>query len=216
MIRGEPDARLRREPFFKRASTRSVYETPPMLRKPRVPVVAVLVSLASSPTIRAADQLRALSTGAVMPGVRDYGFLWWADGWRGRSENGGKVLRVRTGYYGFALDVERLRLTHFGAIKDATPAEQAVAEDNATVTNLPAADLAITVELGGVTYRLVGVDSHAKDALDFPVRLIESGRGCNDSIASVSCSKTTRRNGSTPRPGWRSSPGRTSCRSRSR
>ena len=80
------------------------------------------------------------------------------------------------GYYGFALDVERLRLTHFGAIKDATPAEQAVAENNATVTNLPAADLAITVELGGVTYRLVGVDSHAKDALDFPVRLIESGR----------------------------------------
>jgi hypothetical protein len=86
------------------------------------------------------------------------------------------VLCVRTGYYGFALDVERLRLTHFGAINDVTPAEQAVAEDNATVMNLPAAALDVSVELGGVKYRLVGVDLHPKDALDFPVRWIESGR----------------------------------------
>jgi hypothetical protein len=137
---------------------------------------AALVAFALTPTVRAADNLRTLTPTDVMPGVRDYGFLWWADGWRGRSENGSKVLCVRTGSYGFALDVERLRLLHFGAITEASPADRAVAEGNAMIMSLPVADLVIIVELAGVRYRLVGVDSQINDHLDFPVRLIESGR----------------------------------------
>jgi hypothetical protein len=147
-----------------------------MLLKPGRPFVASLVAFALMPTVGAADNLRSLAPTEVMPGVRDYGFLWWADGWRGRSENGGKVLCVRTGSYGLALDVERLRLLHFGAITEASPADKAVTEDNAMIMSLPVADLVITVELAGVRYRLVGVDSQINDHLDFPVRLIESGR----------------------------------------
>ena len=138
--------------------------------------IIALGVLAATPTAQATDTLRTLKPAEVMPGVRDYGFLWWADGWRGRSKNGGKVLCVRTGHYGFALDVERLRLLHLGEITEAITAVRAVAEDNATVMNLPAADLDITVELAGVRYKLVGVDSHHDDALSFPVRMIESGR----------------------------------------
>ena len=96
-----------------------------------------------------------------MPGVRDYGFLWWADGWRGRSENGGKVLCVRTGSYGLAVDVQRLQLLH---------ADRAVAEDNATIMRLPITDLKIGVELGGLRYRLVEVDSQINDPLVFRTR----------------------------------------------
>jgi hypothetical protein len=148
----------------------------PMLRNPGRALVAMLVAFAPMPAVRGADNLRTLEPAEVMSGVRDYGFLWWADGWRGRSENGGKVLCVRTGNYGLALDVERLRLLHLGAISEASPADRAVAEDNATIMNLPAADLDIAVELGGVRYRPVGVESPNRDALVYPVRLIESGR----------------------------------------
>ena len=128
------------------------------------------------PTVKAVDNLRTLKPTEVMSEVRDYGFLWWADGWRGRSENGGKVLCVRTGNYGLALDVERLRLLHLGAITEASPADKAVALDNSTIMNLPAADLDIAVEVGDIRYRSVGVESQIRDALAFPVRLIESGR----------------------------------------
>ncbi len=147
-----------------------------MLRRPGSPLLVALVAFAMLSTVHAADDLRTLTPADAMPGVRDYGFLWWAEGWRGRSENGGKVLCVRTGNYGLALDVERLRLLHLGAITEASPAETAVAEDNATVMNLPAADLDISVELDGVRYRLVGCETSIKDDLVFPVRLIESGR----------------------------------------
>ena len=112
-----------------------------MLLKPGRAFVASLVAFALMPTVGAADNLRSLAPTEVMPGVRDYGFLWWADGWRGRSENGGKVLCVRTGSYGLALDVERLRLLHFGAITQASPADRSVAEDNAMIMGLPVAAL---------------------------------------------------------------------------
>ncbi len=147
-----------------------------MLLKRGRAFVAALVAFALMPTVRAADNLNTLKPTDVMASVRDYGFLWWADGWRGRSANGGKVICVRTGNYGLALDVERLRLLHLGAITEASPADRAVAEDNATIMNLPAADLDITVEVGGVRYRSAGVDSQIKDDLVFPVRLVESGR----------------------------------------
>ena len=97
-----------------------------MPRKPGRAFIIALAAIAVMPTGRAADDLRTLKLAEVMPGVRDYGFLWWADGWRGRSKNGGKVICVRTGHYGFALDVERLRLLHLGEITEATPAARAV------------------------------------------------------------------------------------------
>ena len=139
-------------------------------------LVAAIVAFTLVPTVHATDNLVTLKPSEVMSGIRDYGFLWWADGWRGRSDNGGKVLCVRTGYYGLAFDVERLRLLHLGAIADASPADRVVAEDNATVMSLPPAELDITVEVGGVRYRLTGCDLGIKDDLDFPARLIESGR----------------------------------------
>jgi hypothetical protein len=62
------------------------------------------------------------------------------------------------------------------SLLEASPADRAVAEENATIMSLPVADLEITVELAGVRYRLVGVDPQINDPLVFPVRLIESGR----------------------------------------
>jgi chorismate mutase-like protein len=115
------------------------------------------------------------SLAEVMPGVRDHGYLWWADGWKGRSPDGARIQCVRTGHYGLAIDVERLRVLHLGPIKDEKPARETVAEDNATVFALPAADLDLHVDIDGTRYRCVGVDFGSKDAFEYPARLIESG-----------------------------------------
>ena len=80
------------------------------LRQHGLAFITLIVVFAWMPAIRAGESLHAVKPAQATPQVRDYGFLWWADGWRGRSKNGGKVICVRTGHYGLALDVQRLRL----------------------------------------------------------------------------------------------------------
>lgn len=136
---------------------------------------AVMLAASAQAGSPAQAPLRTISAAEAMPGVRDYGFLWWADGWRGRSPQGERVLCARTGHYGLAIDVEHLKILHFGAIDAAKPAREAVAEDNAAVFALPPAELTITVKVGATTYRCAGVDFAKADALGYPVRIIESG-----------------------------------------
>ena len=131
-------------------------------------ILAAVTSAAQPPT-------RTITPAEAMPGVRDYGFLWWADGWRGRSPQGQRVVCVRTGHYGLALDVEHLQVLHFGKITAEKPAREAVAEDNATVFALPPAQLTMTIKVGPTTYHCAGVDFQGTGELDYPVRLIESG-----------------------------------------
>jgi hypothetical protein len=138
--------------------------------------LAVAFAVMTASSAFAVEPLPSLDVTEVMPGTRDFGFCWWADGWRGRSRNGERIVCVRTGFYGMALDVERLRLLHLGPIDAKTPAVQAVAEDNSVVFGLPGAELTVEVRVGTTRFRCLGVDPLARDALDYPVRLIESGR----------------------------------------
>ncbi len=140
----------------------------------RATAIRSLIAMASNQQ-KGAPMSRPVPLAEVMPGVRDYGYLWWADGWKGRSPDGARILCVRTGHFGLAIDVERLRVLHLGPIQPAKPAREAVAEDNATVFALPAAELNLEVELGRKRYRCVGVNFSAKSPLEYPIRIVESG-----------------------------------------
>ncbi len=140
----------------------------------RARAIRALIEATSNEQI-GAPMSRPVSFAEVMPGVRDYGYLWWADGWKGRSADSARILCIRTGHYGLALDVERLRVLHLGPITEAKPARAAVAEDNATVFALPAAELNLEVGVGGKRYLCVGMDFRAEDPLEYPVRMVESG-----------------------------------------
>jgi hypothetical protein len=160
---------------IRRGSQQSAFERVGGIRRWGQALAATLAMIAAAPAAPAA----ALSPADIrqgMPAARDYGFLWWADGWRGRSADGQRIVCVRTGHYGFALDVERVRILHLGPIDITTPAEQVVVEDNARVYHLPGANLTIEVTVAATRYTCVGVDPLARDPLDYPVRLIESGR----------------------------------------
>src|SRR5579872_1127861 len=112
----------------------------------------------------------------TMPSPQDYAFMWWAYGWRGRSPDGHKILCFQTGRYGLALDVEKAALLHMGTIDHAVPYAQATAQDNDVVFKLDPGYLELSVLVGQKRFRCVraAVDQH--DALNFPVRWIESGR----------------------------------------
>ncbi|HOX37989.1 MAG TPA: hypothetical protein PL033_08380 [Candidatus Brocadiia bacterium] len=120
--------------------------------------------------------LKELSPGECMPGARDYSLMWWAYGWRGRSPDARKVLCIQTGHYGLALDVERVELLNLGIIRAPKSYEEAAAEDNSTIFNMPRSELALDVHAGGARYRCRRGAVGQNDWLDYPVRIIESGR----------------------------------------
>lgn len=106
----------------------------------------------------------------------DYGFLWWAHGWRGASPEGARVLCVQTNHYGLAIDVGKPAMLHMGAIDKPKPYAVAVADPNAVVFDLPAAELSLWVEVDGVRYTCVRAAENTDDQANYPVRLIESGQ----------------------------------------
>ena len=99
---------------------------------------------------------------AVAENLRDYTFMWWASGWRAE-----KVRCVQTGYYGLAMDVTRVAVTHFGTIPDPLPYARAVSQPNDVIFNLPPAALELTAQTDAGKYACVA-GGHP--------RLIESGR----------------------------------------
>jgi hypothetical protein len=126
--------------------------------------------------------------------TQDYTLMWWADGWRGRSEEGRKILNLQTNRYGLSLDVEKIEILHLGILEDPLPYTEAAAEPNDRIEALPAGELELVIEEGTRTYRCVGADPSASqmgatqlwegdsasekpaDLGPSPVRIIDSGR----------------------------------------
>ncbi len=138
------------------------------MRPPPLPICALaglLTILAMPPSLPA----------SLQPSLRDYTHMWWAFGWHGRSTVGEQIRCVRTGYYGFAMDVEKLSLLRLGPVAEATPYLDAVSEDNSTVFGLPPANLTLSLRANGRDYHCTGASASEAGAAS-PARLIESGR----------------------------------------
>lgn len=117
-----------------------------------------------------------LGAGAPAPDAEQYGFTWWADGWRGRSADGQRVLCIQTSQYGMALDVEGPAVLHLGALNQSLPYAEAVSASNDAVLQLPAVPLDPWAEVAGKRFRCVASARDTSDMAAYPVRLIESGR----------------------------------------
>ena len=97
--------------------------------------------------------------------------MWWANGWRGE-----KIRCYQTGYYGMAMDTINIRMLHLGSITDARAYEQAVAQDNRVIFDLPPAHLRLTVTVGNREYTCIGTGRNGREETASGARLIESGR----------------------------------------
>jgi len=139
-------------------------------------LLAATACMAQSPAVRAAEPLRTVSPAQCMPTGKDYTFMWWAHGWRGRDDKGRRILCIQTGQYGLALDVEKMRLLHLGTIDKPTPYAQAARQSNDVIFSLPEGVLDLIVEVGEKRYTCVAGATDQKDRANFPIRIIESGR----------------------------------------
>jgi hypothetical protein len=135
--------------------------------------LACAVALLAAATSAGAAELRAVDPSDCVPLGSDFTLMWWADGWRGRSAGGRRLRMVRTGRYAFALDVESMTIPHLGRVRSPLGYAEAAAEANAPVLALPAAELAMTISVGGKTYACVGGGPPKRHS---GPRLIDGGR----------------------------------------
>jgi hypothetical protein len=142
----------------------------------RVLLAAILCTALAPSIARAAPPLRTVSPAECMPTEKDYTFMWWAHGWRGRDDKGRRILCIQTGHYGLALDVENMRLLHLGTIDKPKPYTQAARQDNDVIFSLPEGSLDLVVEVEKKRYTCIGGATDQEDRTNFPVRIIESGR----------------------------------------
>ncbi|NLV40664.1 MAG: hypothetical protein GXY15_05485 [Candidatus Hydrogenedentes bacterium] len=112
----------------------------------------------------------------ALAAAQGHTFLWWADGYRGRAPEGGRLLMVQTSRYGAAFDVERAALTRLGVLPSPASYAEAVAQPNDTVLGLAPASLRLSVVPDGVEYVCARAARKTDDHANYPVRLIEGGR----------------------------------------
>ena len=107
--------------------------------------------------------------------VHDYGYLFWpGNHWTswGTYYN---VQHVQTGFYGLALDVSSGDLEHFGLLSEAVDRAEARLDDNAVVTELPAADLSFRLVVDGDTH-VANSFQDSEGSETNPSQLVDMGR----------------------------------------
>lgn len=106
------------------------------------------------------------------PAGHDYTTVSWLHGFPSRVKGAPWRRCIRTGRYAFVLDTETMSVPHLGRL-DPEPYAAAVRSDWTAITDLPAADLGLFIQVDGTTYECSG--GRDWDGLAGP-RLIESGR----------------------------------------
>lgn len=142
-------------------------------------VVTVVVTTLLSLALTAGHASKPAPTMLVplsrcMPSASDYTYLWWANGFRGRSPDERRLRCLQTGTYGMEMDVEKMGITHLGPLSSRhSDYGQAAVMDRRLLNTLPAADLSLTMRVDGTEYRCVhgGLQTQQTGA-----RLIDSGR----------------------------------------
>lgn len=102
--------------------------------------------------------------------VTDFGYMYWAKGWRSPE----KVLHFYTSSYGAAFDVLGGGLTRLGAFKQPRNAHIALHARTSDINALPVCNLAWQVSLGRQDYLLTGCCGNISD-----VSFYQNGRYLN-------------------------------------
>ena len=75
-----------------------------------------------------------------------------------------------------AIAPETMEVLNLGPLETARPPEEAVSEGNEVVLSLPMGRLDISITLDGQVYRCVRGATNQEDEINFPIRIIDSGR----------------------------------------
>ncbi len=155
------------------------------IRRPRT-LHAALVLAAVLTVNAAAAEPREVAVTTAMPRPGDHTLLSWREGppyYTGAGYSSeGRFLRLETGYFAADFDTERIAITGFASTNPSRDEASATRAALAALP-LPPARLHAAIRVGERTYTCTGraavkLDSSGMPAvpLDFPVRVIESGR----------------------------------------
>jgi len=144
-------------------------------------ILAPAMALAAAPAA-----LRDLAVTTAMPRIEDHTLLSWREGppyfTSAKYSSDRRFLRLETGNYAAEFDTERIAVTGFA--HSAAPRDEAAATRAAEAGEpLPPAQLHLGIRVGDTAYACTGRTAVKLDAqgqpvvpLEFPVRVIESGR----------------------------------------
>ncbi|MDR0698886.1 MAG: T9SS type A sorting domain-containing protein [Tannerella sp.] len=104
------------------------------------------------------------------PSVRDYSYMWWAEGFYGSK----RQVNIQTGYYGLAVDAIAGGIVRLGALATPPTETEALSQDNSLIDALPKVEMNYTVIAGGQSYNFQNVD--AVEGGNNSTRILESGR----------------------------------------
>lgn len=122
--------------------------------------------------------LFALCLATVAVG-EDFGHVFWADGFRGRSSANTRELHLLTSRYGAAIDVEKAQLLHLGTLDTPLDYVTTATAPQGIVRQLPRGKLELAVRVGNRVYTCVEGATKLDDDAAYPIRLIDSGRFLN-------------------------------------
>lgn len=127
--------------------------------------------------LHAAPAFKKISAAEAMPDPRDFTHMFWANGWDNAKRDlaSPKVLSFETGWFALGLNIEKLQVLHFG------PNHPRHGYDDAPLHSpqifaFPGADLKIQFTARGKIYRAIRAAKNTKDWLNYPARIIDSGR----------------------------------------
>lgn len=96
----------------------------------------------------------ALTIPAIAQSPQDYGFYYWQNGFRAATDPNRGILCLETGNWALVMDTLKMKPLHFGPLSDGLTYDQAVTKmSDERLAKLPPADLDISIEVDGKTYR---------------------------------------------------------------
>lgn len=141
-------------------------------------VLAVLLPLLPGPAVPAST-LRPVAPSDCPPAAADHTFLWWANGWLDGAPREPALLCLQAGHLAAVFDPARASIVRLGEVRRPPTYEASAAAapaDADRVLQLPEARLALSVQVGTHVYTCTRAATNRKDWMNFPVRIIESGR----------------------------------------
>jgi hypothetical protein len=104
------------------------------------------------------------------PSIRDYSYMWWADGFYGNK----RQVNIQTGCYGLAVDAVAGGIVRLGALTSPPTETETLAQDNSLIDALPEIEMDYAVTTEGQSFHFQNVD--AVEGGNNSTRMLESGR----------------------------------------
>lgn len=111
----------------------------------------------AEPGTTGVEERATAKTQAGQRAAAEYSYAYWKNGWRKHeADKSPNILCIESSQYGLRLDMAKLDQPRLGLVRDGRDVESSLEAGTTRLDALPEGELAVTLELDGTTYRMVG------------------------------------------------------------